>query len=163
MCRCPRRFGLTAALFSRYPFALSLENLVDLMASTPGQAGHLPSGMNERHLELEKLKTRISVAELEPQALSLEVHRLEAEAKLLGDLRAAATLEPAKARALLQKVFDGKLTSMLIQTDNGPRLRREGRASLKRMVALDTVGGEEQKPRQQLRPPAGEGTLLTGR
>jgi hypothetical protein len=134
------------------------------MANTPAaQAGHLLAAMNERHLEHQALTTRINAIETAPDVIALEVRRLEAESrKLLADLRQAAQLEPAKARELLVRVFDGKLTARPVDTESGPRFQLEGTASWKRMTTLDALGGE-QKPPQKYASPAGSGTFLTGR
>ena len=120
-----------------------IQNLVDVMANTPAaQAGHLLAAMNERHLEHQALTTRINAIETGPGVIALEVRRREAESrKLLADLRRAAQLEPAKARKLLVRVFDGKLTARPVDTESGPRFQLEGTASWKRMTTLDALGG----------------------
>jgi hypothetical protein len=88
-----------------------IQNLVDVMAVTPpAQVGHLVDAMKDRDVERQGLVARINAEETAPEALPLEVRRLEAESrKLLADLRRAAELEPEKARELLVRLFDGKL------------------------------------------------------
>lgn len=54
--------------------------------------------------------------------------------------------EPSKARALLERIFDGKLTASPVETTNGPRFKVEGTASLARMIVVDREGGEQTPP-----------------
>jgi Recombinase zinc beta ribbon domain/Recombinase len=101
-----------------------IANIVDLMAVTPkAEAGHLLAAMHERHEELTALDTRINATKAAPETILFEVRRMEEEArKLIADLRTAAAMEPTKARALLERIFDGKLT--------GEPRRDRGRLSL---------------------------------
>ncbi len=132
-----------------------IQNLVDVMASTPkAQASHLLAAMNEGHVELEGLKARIVAIETSPEAISLEVRRLEAESKrLLGNLRKAAQAE--SARALLAHLFNGPLTATPTETDDGPRLLIVGRASLQQMLTFESGGWVIKNPRQNGRPQRG--------
>jgi hypothetical protein len=133
-----------------------------MAVTPPAQVGHLVDAMKERDLELKALTARITATETAPEALSLEVRRLEAESrKLLADLRRAAQLEPDKARELLVRLFDGKLTARPVETAVGTRFELAGTASLKRMTTFDALLGGEQKPPQISASPAGEGTLMT--
>ncbi len=134
-----------------------IQNLVDVMAVTPpAQVGHLVDAMKERDVKRRGLVARINAVETAPEALSLEVRRLEAESrKLLGDLRRAAELEPEKARELLVRLFDGKLTARPVETDVGTRFELAGMASLKRMTTFDALLGGEQKPPLISASPAG--------
>lgn len=73
---------------------------------------------------------------------------MEEEAKkLIADLRTAAAMEPSKARALVERIFDGKLTATPVETEDGPRFPMEGVASLAQMLAIEGEGGSAKKPR----------------
>ena len=133
-----------------------IANIVDLMAVTPkAEAGHLLEAMHERHEELTVLDTRINASKAAPETFLFEVRRMEEEAKkLIADLRTAAALEPAKARALVARIFDGTLTATPVETDDGPRFQMEGTASLARMLAVEGGVGQ-QKPQDKFVSPGG--------
>ena len=130
-------------------------NIVDLMAVTPkAEAGHLLAAVHERHEELTALDTRINATKAAPETILFEVRRMEEEArKLIADLRTAAAMEP-KARALLERIFDGKLTASRVETEDGSRFLMEGTASLAHMLALEGEVGM-QKPSLKSASPAG--------
>ncbi len=72
---------------------------------------------------------------------------MEEEAKkLIADLRTAAAMEPSKARALVERIFDGKLTATPVETEDGPRFLIEGTASLAQMLALEGKGVSKNPP-----------------
>jgi hypothetical protein len=59
-----------------------------------------------------------------------------------------------KARALLERIFDGKLTATPVETEDGPRFLVEGVASLSKMLALEGEVGQ-QKPTVKFASPGG--------
>ncbi len=83
--------------------------------------------------------------------------------KLVADLRQAASLEPEKARAFVERLSDGrKVTATRVQTPSGPRLRLEGRASLQRMRVLEGgLVGDHQPPPKYASPAGFEPALAT--
>jgi site-specific DNA recombinase len=135
-----------------------IANIVDILTITPkDQAGHLVTAMAERNDELRGLEARVSVTKAAPDVISFEVRRMEAEAaKLLANLRKAAALEPAKARAFLTQLFDGgTFTATPVETLSGPRLRLEGRASLQRMRIVEGGLVSNHQPPPKYASPAG--------
>lgn len=130
-----------------------IANIVDVLAVTPKEhAAGLIAGMGERQVELTALEARIAATNLAPDSISFEVRRMEEEAKkLIADLRQAAELEPSKARELLVRIFDGKLTATPQDTTDGPRFLIEGIASLAHMRIVEGDPGQ-QKPPRNVRP-----------
>jgi site-specific DNA recombinase len=131
-----------------------IANIVDLMAVTPkAEAGHLLAAMHERHEELTALHTRINATKAAPETIAFEVRRMEEEAKkLIADLRTAAAMEPSKARALVERIFDGKLTATPVETEDGPRFLMEGVASMAQMLAIEGEGGQQKPPDKYVSP-----------
>lgn len=90
---------------------------------------------------------RINATQVAPDVILLEVRRMDEEAKkLIADLRAAAAMEPVRARALLARILDRKVTATPIEIEDGPRFRMEGLASLARMLTVEGEGGEQKPP-----------------
>src|SRR5580698_7594099 len=109
--------------------------------------------MHERHEELTALDTRINATKAAPETIAFEVRRMEEEAKkLIADLRTAAAMEPSKARALVARIFDGKLTATPVETEDGPRFLIEGVASMARMLAIEGEGGQQKPPDKYVSP-----------
>jgi hypothetical protein len=61
-------------------------------------------------------------------------------------------MEPSKARALVARIFDGKLTATPVETEDGPRFLMEGTASLVPMLAIEGEGGQQKPPDKYVSP-----------
>ncbi|MBX3230688.1 MAG: recombinase family protein [Labilithrix sp.] len=131
-----------------------IANLVDQIASSPKAVSEpLIAGLNERQERVNELDARIRATKAAPEAMSLEVRRMEAEAKArLAGLREMLERNPREARTLLSTIFDGKLTATPVKMPDGPRLQVEGRASVGRMLALEAEGLVIQTPQTKWRP-----------
>ena len=89
----------------------------------------------ERQEELSALEARLRAAKAAPEAISLELRRMEAEAKKrVADLRALLDRNPEEARRTMAAVFNGPITFTPVETTDGPRYRLEGQAVVGRVL-----------------------------
>ncbi len=99
--------------------------------------------MSERQDELNALDTRMRAIKAAPEAVQLEVRRMEAEARSrVGQLQDALERNPKEARAILSAIFDGKLTATPLTDQRGTRFVIEGTASVGRMLAFERESPE---------------------
>jgi hypothetical protein len=87
--------------------------------------------MTERQARLVELEARLRAAKVAPDAINLELRRMETEARRrLMELRGALERNPDEARAVLGTIFPSKLIARPVDTPDGRRFQLEGAASV---------------------------------
>ena len=114
---------------------VEIDRLVSAIATTAQPPEPLVTAIGQRQTRLGALEAHIRASNAAPEAISLELRRMESEAKKrLLDLRGALERNPAEARAVLEGIFDGKLVAHPIDTPDGRRFQVEGTASVGKML-----------------------------
>ena len=107
-----------------------IENLAEAIARTNGSVPVLADKLAERQEQLSTIDARLKLQKTAPDALSLQVRRLEAEArKRIDHLRELLDGDQEEARKVLESLLDGPLTFTPIETADGRRYRVEGRVA----------------------------------
>jgi site-specific DNA recombinase len=115
-----------------------INRLVQALASTDQKPEAIVRAIAERQEQLSTLDARLRAAKAAPEAIQLEVRRMEAEAKKrIGDLRAMLDRNPEDARKVLATLFETPLNVTPIETAEGKRFWIEGAAVVGRMLATD--------------------------
>jgi hypothetical protein len=112
--------------------------LVGALACTDQQPEAIVRAVAERQEQLSTLEARLRAAKTAPEAIQLEVRRMEAEAKKrIADARTALERNPEEARRVVGMLFPGPLTMAPVDTAEGKRFWIEGAALIGRMFATD--------------------------
>ena len=108
------------------------------LASTDQKPEAIVRAVAERQEQLSALEARLRVTRAAPEAIQLEVRRMEVEAKQrIADARAMLERNPEEARRVVATLFPGPLTVAPIDTAEGKRFWIEGSAVIGRMFAAD--------------------------
>jgi site-specific DNA recombinase len=117
---------------------VEIDRLVLALATTDQPPEAVVRAIAERQAQLSELDARLRVAKAAPEALHLEVRRMETEAKKrIGDLQAMLGRNPDEARRVIGALFTEPLTVAPIDTAEGKRFWIEGSAAIGRMFATD--------------------------
>lgn len=112
--------------------------LVEAIASGGPQPQALVEAVAERQERLSALDARLRAAQTAPEAISLEVRRLDLEArKRIDGLREALTHNPNEARQLMASLFVEPLRCTSIETPAGRRFQIEGSAVVGQFFAAE--------------------------
>ncbi len=115
-----------------------IDRLVGALASTDQKPEAIVRGIADRQEELTALETRLKAAKTAPETLTLQLDRLEAEArKRIQNLRGLLDRNPDEGREVIQAVFEEPLKVTPIETDEGKRFWIEGSASIRHMLTTD--------------------------
>ena len=113
-----------------------IARLVKALALSDEAPQAVVEAITERQAELARLEARLLAAEAAPEAISLEIRRLELEAKKrIANLRGVLDSNPEEARKLMQSLFDGALVCTPMETPDGPRFKIEGTAVIGNVLA----------------------------
>jgi site-specific DNA recombinase len=103
--------------------------LVDAVATGTGATEPLVSALETRQERLSAVDAELRAMKAAPEAISLELRRMEAQAKQrLADLAGAFERNPELAREALLKLFPEPLRFTALKTDQGQRFLIEGEA-----------------------------------
>ncbi|WP_437594386.1 hypothetical protein [Sorangium sp. So ce1000] len=115
-----------------------MDRLVQALASTDQQPEVIVRAIAERQEQLFTLDARLRAAKAAPEAIKIEIRRMEAEAKKrIGDLRSMLDRNPEDARKVLAPLFETPLNVTPVETAEGKRFWIEGAAVVGRMLATD--------------------------
>ncbi len=115
-----------------------IDRLVGALATTDQKPGPVVQAIAERQEELSALDARVRAAKAAPDAIELEIRRMEADARRrLTDLRGALGRNADAAREVLRAIFEAPLRSTPVQTPEGRRFQIEGTASVGKMLATE--------------------------
>jgi DNA invertase Pin-like site-specific DNA recombinase len=109
-----------------------IERLVTALASCGGeQPQAVLRAIGEREKRVAALEADLRASRAAPGAVSLEVRRMEREARQrLDDLRGLLDRNPVEARRVLEALLDGPLTFEPFENSEGRRFRIRGSAAL---------------------------------
>jgi site-specific DNA recombinase len=114
--------------------------LVAAIAAGTSAPQALVDAVAERQEQLSAVDARLRAAQAAPEAISLEVRRLELEArKRIAGLREALANNPDEARGVMQALFTGPLTCTPTNTPDGMRFLVEGTAAVGRVLLTEAV------------------------
>lgn len=117
---------------------VEIDRLVGALASSDAKPDAVIQAIAERQERLANLDARLRATRTAPEAIKLELHRLEAEArKRIADLREVAARNPDGAREVIAAVFDAPIKVTATQTAEGKRFWLEGEAVVGRLAGLD--------------------------
>ena len=115
-----------------------IDRLVAAVAAGQGAPDALVKGISDRQARLAEVEGRIRTAKTAPEAINLELRRLEAEArKRLSDLAGVFERNPEEARAALRELFPDRLVFTPVETPDGPRFQVEGDAVVGRFLVAE--------------------------
>jgi DNA invertase Pin-like site-specific DNA recombinase len=117
-----------------------IARLVEAVA-TAGQSLALIQALSERESGLADVEARIRARRAAPDAMRIELKRLEVGArKRVVELQCALERNPDEARAVVSALLDGgHLTATPIETENGRRFLLEGTAVVGNLLACEPV------------------------
>lgn len=132
---------------------MGIPRLVESLA-VAGQSAALIQALTDRERRLAEVEAGLREHRAEPAALSLELKRLENEArKRITELQCALERNPDEARGVVTALLgDGHLTATPIQTENGRRFLLQGTAVIGNLLACEPVSN--------LASPTGFGPVL---
>jgi len=117
---------------------VEINKLVTAVATTDDKPEPIVKAIGERQDRLSEIEARLRAVKAAPEAINLELRRMELEAKRrLADLAGVFERNPDDARDALRELFPGKLTFTSIQTAEGPRFQVEGEAVIGRFLAVE--------------------------
>ena len=112
-----------------------ISRLVGALAATEHKPEPIVVAIAERQDRLSALEARLRAAKAAPEAIQLEIRRMEGEVrKRLQDLRGMIERNPAEARKVVQTIFAGPLRFSPVKTEDGKRYQIEGEASVVKML-----------------------------
>lgn len=116
-----------------------IARLVAALASTDQQPAPIVTAIAERQDRLSVLEARLRAAKAAPEAIQVEVRRMEAEVRQrLQEFRGMLDRNPEEARQVIRALLRGPLRFKPIEVPDGKRYRIEGEVS----VAGILGGGE---------------------
>ncbi|MBI2389489.1 MAG: recombinase family protein [Deltaproteobacteria bacterium] len=117
-----------------------IDRLVSVLAMAGGeQPGAVLRAIGEREKRVATLEADLRASRAAPGALSLEVRRMEREARQrLDDLRGLVDRNPAEARRVLEALLDGPLTFAPLESSEGRRFQIQGSAALGPLFITDS-------------------------
>lgn len=115
-----------------------INRLVQAVAKTDKPPEPLISAIAERQARLSALDARIRAMKVAPDALGLEVRRMEAEARRrIGDLRGMLQRNPEEGRKVIASLLKGPIILTPVETPQGKRFRIEADAVPGRIFSLE--------------------------
>ena len=115
-----------------------IDRLVSALASSDQKPEAIVRAIADRQDRLSALDARLRASKAAPEAIQLELRRMEVEAKKrLGELQTMLTRNPEEARKVISTLFESPLTVTTIETADGKRFWIEGSAVIGPMLAAD--------------------------
>lgn len=112
--------------------------LVEALSLSDEKPAPIVEAIAKRQTEASELEARLRAAKAAPSAISLEVRRLEKEARArVAALGRTLDRNPDEARALVLALFPTPLTATLIETPKGRRFQIQGEAAVGAIFAVD--------------------------
>lgn len=112
-----------------------ISRLITALAATDHKPEPVIAAVAERQERLSALEARIRGAKAAPEAIQMELKRMEAEAKRrIHELREMLARNPEEARRVVETVFSGPLRFTPVEQDGAKRYRIQGEASIPRML-----------------------------
>ncbi|MDI1437471.1 recombinase family protein [Polyangium sorediatum] len=97
-----------------------IDRLVTALATVDQKPEAVIRGIADRQEELSALEARLRGAKAAPEAIQLELRRMEAEArKRLDELKGTLTRKPEQAREVIRMLFEGPIKLTPIETPKG--------------------------------------------
>ncbi|TKD03424.1 recombinase family protein [Polyangium fumosum] len=108
-----------------------IDRLVTALATIDQKPEAVIRAIADRQEELSALEARLRGAKAAPEAIQLELRRMEAEARRrLDELKGTLTRKPEQAREVISMLFEGPIKLTPIETPEGKRFWVEGSANL---------------------------------
>ncbi|MDC0744860.1 recombinase zinc beta ribbon domain-containing protein [Polyangium sp. rjm3] len=108
-----------------------IDRLVTALATIDQKPEAVIRAIADRQEELSALEARLRGAKAAPEAIQLELRRMEAEARQrLDELKGTLTRKPEQAREVISMLFEGPIKLTPIETPEGKRFWVEGAANL---------------------------------
>ncbi|WP_240806612.1 recombinase family protein [Polyangium spumosum] len=126
-----------------------IDRLITALATIDQKPEAVIRAIAERQEELSALEARLRGAKAAPEAIHLELRRMEAEARTrLDELKGILTRKPEQAREVISMLFEGPIKLTPIETPEGKRFWVEGSANLWALLAAGCLksaspGGHE--------------------